>query len=65
MARIPSDQAWFWTREWQAMEREADEACAAGQYSAFEDMEELIASLRVRTNPLRHHSETRPLLRRG
>ena len=25
------DQAWYWTPEWQAKEREADEAIAAGR----------------------------------
>lgn len=27
---IPKDQAWFWTPEWQAKEREVDEAIARG-----------------------------------
>ena len=25
---IPKDQEWFWTKEWQEMEKEADEAIA-------------------------------------
>jgi hypothetical protein len=28
---MPDDQAWFWTRGWQAGEREADEALNAGE----------------------------------
>lgn len=28
---VPADQAWFWTDRWQAMEREADAAIAAGR----------------------------------
>lgn len=28
---IPDDQAWFWTPEWQAKEREVDEALAEGE----------------------------------
>jgi hypothetical protein len=28
--RIDPEQAWFWTREWQQREREADEDLAAG-----------------------------------
>ncbi len=28
---IAKDQEWFWTKEWQQMEREADEAIAKGQ----------------------------------
>ncbi|HTE84853.1 MAG TPA: AbrB/MazE/SpoVT family DNA-binding domain-containing protein, partial [Dehalococcoidia bacterium] len=44
---IPRDQAWFWTPEWQAMEREADEAIARGDVSGpFETAEELIRHLR-------------------
>lgn len=27
---IPKDQEWFWTKEWQVMEKEADEAIAKG-----------------------------------
>lgn len=30
---IPADEAWFWTPEWQAMEREADEDIKAGRTS--------------------------------
>ncbi|MBU1486962.1 hypothetical protein KKH56_02780 [bacterium] len=29
------DQAWFWTPEWQAKEREADEDLRAGRYKRF------------------------------
>ncbi|MCI0356655.1 MAG: AbrB/MazE/SpoVT family DNA-binding domain-containing protein [Acidobacteria bacterium] len=43
---IPRDQAWFWTKEWQAKEREADQALAAGDYSEFSDVEDLIAALK-------------------
>ncbi len=44
---IPRDQAWFWTKEWQEMEREADEAIASGDVSpVFEMAEELIRYLR-------------------
>lgn len=43
-----ADQAWFWTPEWQAKEREADEARAAGLYCEFSDVCDLIASLRSR-----------------
>ena len=28
---VPADQAWFWSRRWQEMEREADEDIAAGR----------------------------------
>ena len=45
LAMIPRDQLWFWTPEWQAMEREADEDIRAGRVEAFESAEELIRSL--------------------
>lgn len=28
---VPKDQEWFWSREWQEMEKEADEAIAQGE----------------------------------
>lgn len=43
-ARDPS-QAWFWTKRWQRMEREADEAYAAGQYQTVDTMEDFFAAL--------------------
>ena len=42
---VPADQAWFWTKRWQKMEREADEAVAAGRVTAVESVEELLADL--------------------
>ena len=42
---IDPDQAWFWTPEWQAKEREADEAIAAGDVQVFYSTEEFLASL--------------------
>ncbi len=50
--RIDSDQAWFWTREWQARERDADNDLAAGRVTTFESNEELLAALDERTKPL-------------
>ncbi|HEX3434594.1 MAG TPA: hypothetical protein VHT25_11085 [Solirubrobacteraceae bacterium] len=50
--RIDSDQAWFWTREWQARERDADDDFAAGRIAAYESDEELLATLDERTKPL-------------
>lgn len=44
---IPLDQAWFWTREWQEREREADEAIAAGEVSGpFDSVDDLLAHLK-------------------
>ena len=42
---IPADQAWFWTPEWQAGEREADEQEAAGLSTKFDSYEEFDAWL--------------------
>jgi hypothetical protein len=39
------DQAYFWTKEWQAGEREADNDIAAGRVKTFDAMDDLIADL--------------------
>ncbi len=39
------DQAWFWTKEWQAGEQEAEADLAAGRYQSFDTMDELIEDL--------------------
>jgi hypothetical protein len=50
--RIDADQAWFWTREWQAKEREADEDLAAGRGDTYASDDEFLAALDERTKPL-------------
>jgi hypothetical protein len=40
-----SDQAYFWTKEWQAGEHEADADIAAGRVETFDTMDDLIADL--------------------
>ena len=45
MAMIPRDQLWYWTPEWQAKEREADEDLAAGRVKSFKSADSLIRSL--------------------
>jgi AbrB family looped-hinge helix DNA binding protein len=43
---IPDDQAWFWSPEWQAKEREADEALARGERgTVFQGGDEFLAFL--------------------
>jgi hypothetical protein len=42
------DQAWFWTPEWQAKEREADEAIRLGKFERFESEEAFEAALEAR-----------------
>ncbi|MDI6795210.1 MAG: hypothetical protein QME81_20495, partial [bacterium] len=39
------DHAWFRTPEWQAKEREADEAIAKGEVKEFDNVEDLIKDL--------------------
>jgi antitoxin PrlF len=50
--RIDPDQAWFWTPEWQAKEREADANLAAGRVTPYEADGELLVTLDERTKPL-------------
>ena len=52
MKVIDATQAWFWTPEWQAKEREADEDIAAGRVERFESDEEFLAALEARMKPL-------------
>ncbi|THV31597.1 AbrB/MazE/SpoVT family DNA-binding domain-containing protein [Glycomyces paridis] len=41
LAEIPADQRWFWTPEWQAGEREAEEQIAAGGGKVFHDLDDM------------------------
>jgi len=45
MVTVPRQQAWFWTPEWQAKEKEAEAARAAGDYADFDNVDDLIAGL--------------------
>ncbi|NWG01766.1 MAG: AbrB/MazE/SpoVT family DNA-binding domain-containing protein [Syntrophaceae bacterium] len=46
---ISKDQAWFWTKEWQKKEKEADEAIARGEVlGPFKNTTELVRHLRKR-----------------
>jgi AbrB family looped-hinge helix DNA binding protein len=42
---IPTDQAWFFTPDWLAGEREADEQIASGRGKVFESPEEMFKYL--------------------
>jgi len=46
---IDKSQAWFWSREWQKAEREAEADIQAGRVGEFVDAEEAIAFLHQRT----------------
>jgi len=39
---IMSDQSWYWTREWQAAEKEADEDIFAGRIHRFKNVNNAI-----------------------
>jgi len=43
--KVPRDQAWFWTKEWQEKERQADEDMAAGNFRDFENLDALMREL--------------------
>jgi AbrB family looped-hinge helix DNA binding protein len=45
---IDATQAWFWSPDWQAGEREADADRAAGKVESFPSGEEFIGALRAR-----------------
>ena len=45
MQRLNPDQAWFWTEEWQAGEREVNRNIAAGNLVHFASDEEFDAAL--------------------
>lgn len=47
-SRVPKEQRYFWTEEWQKKEQEADEAIARGEVlGPFDDAEEAIRALRT------------------
>ena len=42
---VPKSQAYYWTPEWQAFEKQADADIAAGRIERFTSMTEAIAAL--------------------
>ena len=50
---IDRDQAWFWTPEWQAGERAADEDLATGRIKTFSTPDEFIEALKKASKPKR------------
>jgi bifunctional DNA-binding transcriptional regulator/antitoxin component of YhaV-PrlF toxin-antitoxin module len=45
MIKVPRDQAWFWTKEWQEKEREADADITEGKIRDFDSIEALMKDL--------------------
>ncbi|MGD9735198.1 MAG: hypothetical protein AB7V58_06255 [Solirubrobacterales bacterium] len=50
--RIDPEQAWFWTREWQEKEREADEDLAADRGTTYDSDDEFLGALEADLKPL-------------
>lgn len=42
---VPAEQAWFWTKRWQAMEREVDEQYADGRGIVHDSGDHFLAHL--------------------
>lgn len=57
MVSIPKDQAWFWSKEWQEEEREADEEIKAGRVKGFSNAEDLIRSLHEDAEEYNHNDK--------
>ncbi len=43
---IPKDQLWYWTPEWQQMEREADEDIAQGRIKESDSVHDFLRELK-------------------
>lgn len=43
--KIPRDEEWFWTKEWQEKEKEADEALKKGEYREYDSVDTLLKDL--------------------
>jgi antitoxin MazE len=42
---VDAEQAWFWTKDWQEAEREAEADIKAGRVKKFKNIEDLIKDL--------------------
>lgn len=42
---IPEGEEWFWSDEWQAGEKEVNQAFREGRYKSFSSMDDLLADL--------------------
>jgi AbrB family looped-hinge helix DNA binding protein len=43
--KVPRDQTWFWTKEWQGKERQADEDISSGKFRDFDNLDALMKDL--------------------
>lgn len=47
---IPPDQAWFWTEQWQKVEREVQADIDAGRVHRYANIDETVSALEKRAN---------------
>lgn len=47
---IPPDQVWFWTEQWQKVEREAQADIDAGRVHRYANIDEAVSALEKRTH---------------
>ena len=47
---IPPDQAWFWTEQWQKVERDAQADIDAGRVHRYANIDETVSALEKRAN---------------
>ena len=45
LAYLEEEQSWYWSKEWQAAEREAEADLAAGHYADFTSMDDFFADM--------------------
>ena len=45
LVMVPTEQRWFWTDDWQAGEREADEQIVTGEVTSYDDIDAMLADL--------------------
>jgi AbrB family looped-hinge helix DNA binding protein len=43
--KVPRDQAWYWTQEWQAKEKDADQDLSSRRFREFGTLEALLKDL--------------------
>ncbi len=43
--KVPRDQAWFWTPDWQGKEKQTERDVSAGRYRDFGKLEDLLKDL--------------------
>ena len=61
VAVVDRSQAWFWTPEWQAAEREASHDIEAGRTYDFDSVDEAIASIKKLADDTDDEEKSSPL----